>query len=410
MSTLSLVALSVFVFTGTVELLVLLLIIAESKLVPKEGCKLNINDDEERSMTVPAGRTLLSTLAERNIFIPSACGGKGTCGQCKCQVLEGGGEVLATEIPHFTRTELREHYRLACQVKVKQDMKLHIPEEIFNIRKYECTVRSNRNVATFIKELIVELPPGEHMDFKAGGYVQIDIPPYELDYKDFDIEEQYRPDWDKYDLWRYHASNDEPIFRAYSMANHPAEGDIVMLNVRIASPPPRQPDVPPGIASSYIFSLKPGDKVTISGPYGEFFIKDTDREMLYIGGGAGMAPMRSHLFHLFRTLQTTRKVSFWYGARSLREMFYDDQFKAIAKEFPNFRYTVALSEPLPEDDWDGPLGFIHQVVYDLYLSKHEAPEDIEYYLCGPPLMIDAVNKMLYDLGVDEEMIAYDSFG
>jgi len=289
-------------------------------------------------------------------------------------------------------------------------MRIAIPEEIFSIKKFECKVRSNHNVATFIKEFVVELPPGEFMDFKAGGYIQIDIPPYELDYTQFDIEEEYRPDWDKFNLWQFHASNEEPLFRAYSMANHPAEGEIVMFNVRIASPPPRQPDVPPGIASSYIFNLKPGDPVTISGPYGEFFIKESDREMLYIGGGAGMAPMRSHLFHLFHTLRTERRVSFWYGARSMREMFYDDDFRTLSDEFPNFDYNVALSEPLPEDNWEGPVGFIHQVVLDRYLSKHEAPEDIEYYMCGPPMMIDAVNKMLYNLGVDEEMIAYDSFG
>ena len=410
MGTLPLVALSILVFTGTVQLLVLLLTLAESKLVPKQGCHVVINDDDEQSPTVPAGRSLLTTLAVESIFIPSACGGKGTCGQCKCRVLEGGGEVLATEIPHLRRTELKEDYRLACQVKVKQDMRIAIPEEIFSIKKFECKVRSNHNVATFIKEFVVELPPGEFMDFKAGGYIQIDIPPYELDYTQFDIEEEYRPDWDKFNLWQFHASNEEPLFRAYSMANHPAEGEIVMLNVRIASPPPRQPDVPSGIASSYIFNLKPGDPVTISGPYGEFFIKESDREMLYIGGGAGMAPMRSHLFHLFHTLRTERRVSFWYGARSMREMFYDDDFRTLSDEFPNFDYNVALSEPLPEDNWEGPVGFIHQVVLDRYLSKHEAPEDIEYYMCGPPMMIDAVNKMLYNLGVDEEMIAYDSFG
>jgi Na+-transporting NADH:ubiquinone oxidoreductase subunit F len=406
----ALIALSIFVFTGTVELLVWLLTVAESRLVAKSGCKLVINDSEEEALTVPAGRSVLSTLSAEGIFVPSACGGKGTCGACKCQVHEGGGDVLATELPHFTKTELREHYRLACQVKVKQDMRIRVPEEIFSIRRFECTVRSNHNVATFIKELVLELPAGESMDFRAGGYVQIDIPPYEVDYAQFDIETEYRPDWDKYNLWQFHASNQETIFRAYSMANHPAEGSVVMLNVRIASPPPRQSDVPPGIATSYIFNLKPGDKVSISGPYGEFFAKDTDREMLYIGGGAGMAPMRSHLFHLFHTLRTGREVSFWYGARSRREMFYDDDFKAIQDEFPNFRYTVALSEPLPEDNWDGPVGFIHQVVHDHYLAKHEAPEDLEYYLCGPPMMIDAVNKMLYDLGVDGEMIAYDSFG
>ncbi len=408
MGTLGIIAISTGVFTITILILVAALNYAEAKLVNKGNVKILINDDEEKSPEVEAGGNLLFTLADQGIYLPSACGGQGTCGQCKCQVLEGGGDVLPTEESHLTRREIKEHYRLACQIKVKQDMKIHIPEEIFNIQKFECTVRSNKNVATFIKELILELPEGMHLNFKAGGYIQIYIPPYSLSFREFDIEKEYHPDWDKYRLWDLKASNDEEIFRAYSMANHPAEGDIVMLNVRIATPPPGT-DFPPGIASSYIFNLKPGDKVTISGPYGEFFIKDTDREMMYIGGGAGMAPMRSHIFHLFKTLKTKRKVTFWYGARSKREMFYDEEFKQIEKEFPNFSYNVALSEPLPEDNWDGPVGFIHQVVYDNYLSKHEAPEDIEYYMCGPPLMIKAVNSMLYDLGVERDMIAFDDF-
>jgi len=408
LGTLGIIAISTGVFTITILILVAALNYAEAKLVNKGNVKILINDDEEKSPEVEAGGNLLFTLADQGIYLPSACGGQGTCGQCKCQVLEGGGDVLPTEESHLTRREIKEHYRLACQIKVKQDMKIHIPEEIFNIQKFECTVRSNKNVATFIKELILELPEGMHLNFKAGGYIQIYIPPYSLSFREFDIEKEYHPDWDKYRLWDLKASNDEEIFRAYSMANHPAEGDIVMLNVRIATPPPGT-DFPPGIASSYIFNLKPGDKVTISGPYGEFFIKDTDREMMYIGGGAGMAPMRSHIFHLFKTLKTKRKVTFWYGARSKREMFYDEEFKQIEKEFPNFSYNVALSEPLPEDNWDGPVGFIHQVVYDNYLSKHEAPEDIEYYMCGPPLMIKAVNSMLYDLGVERDMIAFDDF-
>ncbi|MGD9900142.1 MAG: NADH:ubiquinone reductase (Na(+)-transporting) subunit F, partial [Calditrichaceae bacterium] len=346
--------------------------------------------------------------SNNEIFLPSACGGQGTCGMCTCKILEGGGDPLPTEESQLSRGELKENIRLACQVKVKTDMKIQIPDEIFNIQKFECTVRSNDNVATFIKELVLELPAGERLDFKAGGYIQIYIPPYNLSYKEFDIQEKFHPDWDKYNLWDLKASNDEEIFRAYSMANHPAEDNIVMLNVRIATPPPGT-DFPAGISSSFIFNLKPGDKVTVSGPYGEFFIKETDREKLYIGGGAGMAPMRSHLFHLFHTLKTDKKVSFWYGARSKREMFYHEQFQAIADKFPNFNYNVALSDPLPEDNWKGPVGFIHQVVLDNYLSKHEAPEDIEYYLCGPPMMIKAVNDMLYNQGVEKEMIAFDEF-
>ena len=408
MGTLGIIGLSAGVFTGTILILVAILSYAESKLVTKGRVKLLINDDEEKSPEVEAGINLLTTLTENNIFLPSACGGQGTCGMCKCKVLEGGGDVLPTEESHLTRSEIKEHVRLACQIKVKNDMKIEIPDEIFNIQKFECTVRSNKNVATFIKELILELPEGQHLNFKAGGYIQIYIPPYSLSFKEFAIEEEYRPDWDKYHLWDLKASNDEEIFRAYSMANHPAEGDIVMLNVRIATPPPGT-DYPPGISSSYIFNLKPGDKVTISGPYGEFFIHESDREMCYIGGGAGMAPMRSHIFHLFYTLKTKRKVTFWYGARSKREMFYDEDFKNIAAKFPNFSYNVALSEPLEEDNWDGPVGFIHQVVYENYLKNHSAPEDIEYYMCGPPMMISAVNNMLYNLGVEKEMIYYDEF-
>jgi Na+-transporting NADH:ubiquinone oxidoreductase subunit F len=405
----SLIALSAVVFSSFILALVGVLMVAEKKLVPQGKIKLSINDDEEKSPEVSAGGTLLNELSNQKIFLPSACGGGGTCGLCKCQILEGGGDVLPTEKTHLTRKEMADHWRVACQVKIKQDMKIQIPEEIFSIQKFECEVISNDNVATFIKELKLQLPKGQHMDFKAGGYIQIYIPEYNLKFTDFDIEKDYRGDWDKYQLWDYKASNDEEIFRAYSMANYPAEGDIVLLNVRIATPPPNK-DVPPGIASSYIFNLKPGDKVTVSGPYGEFFIKDTPREKIYIGGGAGMAPMRSHLFHLFKTMKTDTKVSFFYGARSLREMFYDEEFKEIKSKFPNFSYTVALSEPLPEDNWTGPTGFIHQVVQDEYLSKYEDPGEIEYYLCGPPMMIDAVNNMLFNMGVDEEMIAYDVFG
>jgi Na+-transporting NADH:ubiquinone oxidoreductase subunit F len=402
----------IIVFTGVILLLVLLLNFAQSKLLPQGDVTLHINDDPENDIIATPGSTLLTALATKNVFLPSACGGGGTCAMCKCQVLEGGGEILPTETGYINRADAKNHWRLACQVKVKEDLTLQIPEEIFNIRKWECTVISNNNVATFIKELVLDLPKGEILNFKAGGYIQIDIPEYtNLLFKNFDVENEYRPDWDKYKIWDLVANNDESIFRAFSMANHPAEGNLMMLNVRIATPPPKLwNDVPPGLATSYIFNLKKGDKVTISGPFGEFFIKETEREMVYIGGGAGMAPMRSHLFHLFQSLKTGRKVSFWYGARSLREMFYDEEFKDIQKRFLNFNYNVALSEPLPEDNWQGPTGFIHQVLHDNYLKDHEDPTEVEFYMCGPPPMIAACENMLYDLGVEEEMIAYDSFG
>ncbi len=408
MNIFAVIALSAGVFSSFILILVYILILAEKKLVAQGKIKILINEDENKSLEINAGGNLLSVLAENKIFLPSACGGGGTCGMCKCQIIDGGGDVLPTEKSLLTRKQIKDDWRIACQVKVKQDMNIHVSDEIFSIQKFECEVISNDNVATFIKELKIKIPAGQYMDFQAGGYIQIYIPDYDLKYTEFDVEDMYRSDWDSYKIWDLKSSNDEEIFRAYSMANYPAEGDIVMLNVRIATPPPGK-NAPPGIASSYIFNLKPGDKVTVSGPYGEFFIRDTDREMIYIGGGAGMAPMRSHLFHLFKTLQTGRKVSFFYGARSLREMFYDEQFKKIAEKFPNFNYTVALSEPLPEDNWNGPVGFIHQVVQDDYLFKHEDPGEIEYYLCGPPMMIDAVNKMLYNMGVDNEMIAFDVF-
>ena len=402
---------SVLAFSIVILILVVLLGFAEKKLLPQGDAKILINGDNKKSPSVKPGGSLLSSLASHNVFIPSACGGGGTCSQCKCQVLSGGGDILPTEVSHFSRSEIKENYRLACQVKVKGDMEVKIPDEIFSIQKWECTVRSNDNVATFIKELVLELPDGENLDFQSGGYIQIDIPDYELKYSEFDIEKQYREDWDKFKMWDLVAKNNNPEeFRAYSMANHPAEGNIVMLNVRIAHPPPQKWDAPPGIASSYIFNLKPGDKVTISGPYGEFFIKDTDREMVYVGGGAGMAPLRSHLFHLFHTLKTGRKVSYWYGARSKREMFYDNQFKTIEEKFPNFSYNVALSDPMDEDNWSGYTGFIHQVVLDNYLSNHEDPTEIEYYMCGPPMMNKAVTGMLHDLGVEDEMIDFDDFG
>lgn len=403
---------SIIVFTTITTFLVMLLNIAEKKLLPQGNVSILINDEPDNAISVGTGGTLLGALSGQKVFLPSACGGGGTCAMCKCQIFEGGGDILPTETSHVSRSEAKENWRLACQVKVKQDMKIHVPDEVFSVRKWDCTVKSNTDVATFIREFVIELPPGENLDFKAGGYIQIDIPEYHnLSFKNFDINQQYHPDWDKFNIWGLMAHNEEPDFRAFSMANHPAEGNKVMLNVRIATPPPPLwNDVPPGIASSYIYSLKPGDPVSISGPYGEFFIKDTDREMVYIGGGAGMAPMRSHLFHLFHTLKTGRKVSFWYGARSLKEMFYDDEFKNIANEFSNFSYHVALSEPFPEDNWTGPTGFIHQVTHDNYLSDHTDPTEIEYYMCGPPPMIKAAEDMLDSLGVEKEMIAFDSFG
>ena len=406
------ILLSVAVFTGLVLILVLILNFAESKLLPQGDVTIEINGDTEKNIITRPGGTLLSALAGQSVFLPSACGGGGTCAMCECQVMEGGGEILPTETGHISRNKAKDSWRLACQVKIKENMKIHVPDEIFSIQKWEATVESNENVATFIKELVLNLPEGENLEFEAGGYIQIDIPEYHnLAFSDFDIEKEYHPDWDQYKIWDLVANNEEPVFRAYSMANHPAEGNRVMLNVRIATPPPPLwNEAPPGLASSYIFNLKPGDKVTVSGPYGEFFIKDTQREMVYIGGGAGMAPMRSHLFHLFQTLKTGRQVSFWYGARSVREMFYDEHFKDIEKKFPNFTYNVALSEPMDEDNWSGHKGFIHQVLLDEYLMKHDDPTEIEFYMCGPPPMINACDSMLDSLGVDKEMIAYDSFG
>ena len=406
------ILLSVTVFTGLVLILVMILNFAESKLLPQGDVTIEINGDTEKNIITRPGGTLLSALAGQSVFLPSACGGGGTCAMCECQVMEGGGEILPTETGHISRNKAKDSWRLACQVKIKENMKIHVPDEIFSIQKWEATVESNNNVATFIKELVLNLPEGENLNFQAGGYIQIDIPEYHnLTFSDFDIEKEYHPDWDQYKIWDLVANNEEPVFRAYSMANHPAEGNRVMLNVRIATPPPPLwNEAPPGLASSYIFNLKPGDKVTISGPYGEFFIKDSEREMVYIGGGAGMAPMRSHLFHLFQTLKTGRQVSFWYGARSVREMFYDEHFKDIEKKFPNFTYNVALSEPMDEDNWSGHKGFIHQVLHDEYLMKHDDPTEIEFYMCGPPPMINACDSMLDSLGVDKEMIAYDSFG
>ncbi len=397
--------------TLVVLLLIFVLLFAESKLVNKGLCKIEINDDPDRSPEVPGGGTLLGVLSGQQIFLPSACGGGGTCAMCKCQVFEGGGDILPTELAHVSRTEAKEGWRLACQVKVKESMKIRVPDEVFGIKKWECTVASNHNVATFIKEFVVNLPEGETLDFQSGGYIQIDVPEYKnIKYKDFDIEEEYHPDWDQFKVWDYVANNPEECFRAYSMANHPAEGNRVMLNIRIATPPPRTEGIPPGICSSFVFSLKPGDKVTISGPYGEFFIKDTKREMVYIGGGAGMAPLRSHIFHLFHTLKSDRKVSYWYGARSKREMFYTEEFEAIEKEFPNFSYHVALSDAMPEDNWTGYTGFIHQVLHDNYLRDHPELDEVEFYMCGPPMMNSAVETMLDELGVEKDMVDFDDFG
>lgn len=409
------------------------LLYAKKKLVATGDIKLLING--ERELTVSPGSSLLSVLSEQKIFLPSACGGGGTCAMCKCQVVEGGGDPLPTEMNHLTRKQATDHWRLACQVKVKNDMKVKVPDEIFGIKKWECEVVSNYNVASFIKEFVVKLPEGEHLEFEAGGYIQIDVPPIQVDYKSIDITShprmgkapnEFQAEWDKFKLWDLKMNNSEPIFRAYSMANHPAEGNIIMLNIRVATPPWDRAannwmNVNPGICSSFVFSRKNGDKVMISGPYGEFFIKPTQNEMIYVGGGAGMAPLRSHLFHLFHTLkEKNRRVSFWYGGRSKRELFYMEDFRAIEKEFPNFKFYVVLSEPLPEDNWkvknsldgegDGFVGFVHQSLIDNYLSKHEAPEDIEFYFCGPPMMNAAVIKMCDQWGVPQENVAFDDFG
>jgi Na+-transporting NADH:ubiquinone oxidoreductase subunit F len=407
--------LSIIAFLIVMLLLVALLLYAKAKLTPSGEVKLTINEGEKELIVSP-GDTVLTTLSNNKIFLPSACGGGGTCGMCKCRITSGGGEILPTEVSFFTRKQQQTQWRLGCQVKVKEDLDIEVPEEVLGIKKWETEVVSNHNVATFIKEFVVKLPEGEHLKFKSGGYIQIDIPPCEVDFsKDIDVEKEYHEDWDSLKIWDLKMKNDENTFRAYSMANHPAEGNIIMLNIRIATPPWDRSKgtfmpVNPGVCSSYIFSRKPGDKVTISGPYGEFFIKETQNEIVFIGGGAGMAPMRSHIFHLFHTEKTTRKVSFWYGARSLREVFYEEEFRAIEKEFQNFTFNLALSEPKPEDNWTGYTGFIHKVLLDNYLGKHEAPEDIEYYLCGPPMMNSAVSNMLDNLGVPEENIAFDDFG
>jgi Na+-transporting NADH:ubiquinone oxidoreductase subunit F len=423
---------SIVVFFILIILLVSILLGVKSKLSPSGPVILNVNGEDRE---VDSGETLLTTLSAEKIFLPSACGGGGTCAMCKCQVLEGGGEILPTEVGYFTRKEAQDNWRLGCQVKVRGSMTIRVPEEIFGIKKWECEVVTNYNVASFIKEFVVRLPEGEYLEFEAGGYIQVDVPKVEVDFKNIDITSHprlgrdpmdFKSEWDKFGLWDLKMKNDEPLFRAYSMANHPAEGNIVMLNIRIATPAwdrskNKWMDVNPGVCSSYVFDQKPGDKVTLSGPYGEFFIKDTGSEMLYIGGGAGMAPMRSHLFHLFHTLKTGRKVTYWYGGRSKRELFYLDDFQQIEAEFPNFQFHIVLSEPAPEDNWvakknvddkegDGFLGFVHQAVIDQYLTKHEEPEEIEFYFCGPPLMNAAVLKMVDDWGVPPENVAFDDFG
>ncbi|MEL7058895.1 MAG: NADH:ubiquinone reductase (Na(+)-transporting) subunit F [Acidobacteriota bacterium] len=405
------IILGVSTFTLVITALVSMLMVARRYLVASGEVTITINDDPNKALKVASGSTLLGTLAANEIFIPSACGGKGSCGVCKVNVTEGGGAMLPTEKGFINRGEAREGCRLSCQVKVKDDMKIEVPAEVFEVRQWQCKVRSNDNVATFIKELVLELPEGEDVPFRAGGYIQIECPPHVAKYEDYEIGDEYRGDWDKYNMWRYVSKVDETVTRAYSMANYPEERGMIMLNVRIASPPPRAPEsTPPGKMSSYIFGLKPGDDVTISGPFGEFFAKETEAEMCFIGGGAGMAPMRSHIFDQFKRLASDRKVTFWYGARSLREAFYIEHFDSIAAEYPNFSWHLALSEPLPEDNWEGAVGFIHQVALDHYLKDHEAPEDIEYYLCGPPMMLKACMDMLDDLGVEKENILFDDFG
>lgn len=398
-------------FIAIIMALVVVILMARAKLVNTGKVNININENPDNNISVEAGGKLLQTLAGEGIFLSSACGGGGSCGQCRCKVISGGGDILPTEESHFTQGEIRDGMRLACQVAVKQDMQIEIDPEFFDVKKWECTVISNDNVATFIKELTLKIPEGEVVPFRAGGYVQLEAPPHTVHYKDFDIAPEYHEDWDNFNLWRYTSTVDEPVIRAYSMANYPEEKGIIKFNIRIASPPPRGPEgIPPGKMSSYVFSLKPGDKITVSGPYGEFFAKDTDAEMVFIGGGAGMAPMRSHIFDQLKRLKSKRKISFWYGARSKREMFYVEDYDGLAAEFDNFEWHVALSDPQPEDNWEGYTGFIHNVLYENYLKDHPAPEDCEFYMCGPPVMNAAVISMLKSLGVEDENILLDDFG
>ncbi len=406
----ALIVSGVVMFTMVVLLLVLLIIFAKSKLVQSGEVRIVINDDPEHTICVSAGGKLLGALADHKIFVSSACGGGGTCGQCRVIIKDGGGDVLPTEKALLRRREIREGIRLSCQVPVKQDLSIEIDPEVFDVKRWECRVRSNRNVATFIKELVLELPFGEDILFRAGGFIQIEAPVHELEYKNFSIETEFRADWDRCNMWRYRSVVDEPVTRAYSMANYPMEKGIIMLNVRVASPPPQKPDLPPGKMSSYLFNLKPGDRVFITGPYGEFFARETENEMVFIGGGAGMAPMRSHILDQLKRIRTSRKMTFWYGARSLRELFYREEFDLLACDLPNFSWHVALSEPQPEDNWNGCIGFIHQVLYEEYLKNHPAPEDCEYYICGPPMMLSAVLSLLDSLGVEKENILFDDFG
>tara|TARA_R110001592_G_scaffold273446_3_gene540371 strand:- start:1799 stop:3025 length:1227 start_codon:yes stop_codon:yes gene_type:complete len=403
------IILGVVMFTVIVLSLVAVILSARAQLVSTGDVTIVVNEDTDKPISTPAGGKLLQTLASEGLFLSSACGGGGTCAQCKCKVFEGGGSMLPTEKTYFTKRDEAEGWRLACQVPVKQDMKIEVPEEVFGVKKWECTVESNDNVATFIKELVLKLPEGENVDFRAGGYVQLECPPHVVDFKNFIIQDEYREDWDKFNLWQYKSEVKEDVIRAYSMANYPEEKGIVKFNIRIASPPPGT-TLPPGQMSSYTFSLKPGDKITVYGPFGEFFAKDTDAEMVFIGGGAGMAPMRSHIFDQLKRLNSKRKMSFWYGARSLREMFYQDEYDMLQKENDNFTWQVALSDPMPQDNWDGYTGFIHNVLYENYLKDHSAPEDCEYYMCGPPMMNAAVIQMLKDLGVEDENILLDDFG
>ncbi|WP_024460324.1 NADH:ubiquinone reductase (Na(+)-transporting) subunit F [Marinimicrobium sp. LS-A18] len=402
------IILGVVMFTVIVAALVVIILSARAKLVSSGDVTIEIN--HEKKIQVPAGGKLLQSLANAGLFLPSACGGGGTCAQCKCVVEQGGGAMLPTEEGHFTKREARDGWRLSCQTPVKEDMVIEVPEDVFGVKQWECTVEANPNVATFIKELTLKLPEGENVDFRAGGYVQLECPAHHVKFKDFDIEEKFRGDWERFGFFDLESKVDEPVMRAYSMANYPEEVGIVKFNIRIATPPPGSKDIPPGIMSSYVFSLKPGDTITVYGPFGEFFAKDTDAEMVFIGGGAGMAPMRSHIFDQLRRIKTDRKITFWYGARSLREMFYHEEYDQLQEENENFQWHVALSDPQPEDNWEGPTGFIHNVLYDMYLKDHPAPEDCEYYMCGPPMMNAAVIKLLKDLGVEDENIMLDDFG
>jgi len=404
------ITLGVLIFTLVLMLLVGLILVARSKLIPSGEVTIDINADPDKKLEVLPGDKLLGVLGSNDIFIPSACGGGGTCGQCRVKIKSGGGDILPTETAHINKREAKEGYRLSCQVNVKQNLDLDLPAEIFSISKWTCRVRSNESRATFIKELVLELPEGVDLDFRAGGYIQIEAPPHVAEYQTMQIAERFKEDWDKFNIWQYRSEVKEPIMRAYSMANYPDEKGIVMLNVRVCPPPPQVPNAPPGQMSSFIFNLKPGDEVEVSGPYGEFFAKETDAEMVFIGGGAGMAPMRSHIFDQLKRLHSKRKISFWYGARSLREAFYVEEFDQLAAEFDNFEWHLVLSEPLPEDNWTGAIGFVHIYLHDNYLANHPAPEDCEYYMCGPPMMTKSAGDMLYNLGVEKENILFDDFG